>query len=81
LLRLYGAVIFRERFFNGQNASTSPLLAIILAIFGLEYTVDYQSSSILWSMIEQKLNIVFSFTSSITRRHSARVRQLYYGFM
>lgn len=36
---------FKARFFNGQNASGAPILFTILAIFGLGYTIDYQSKS------------------------------------
>ena len=35
----------KERFFNGKNASAAPLLWGILGIFGLGYTLDYQSAS------------------------------------
>ena len=34
----------KARFFNGKNASAAPLLAGILGIFGLGYTIDYQSA-------------------------------------
>ena len=34
----------KARFFNGKNASAAPLLAGILTIFGLGYTIDYQSA-------------------------------------
>jgi F-type H+-transporting ATPase subunit f len=33
----------KGRFFNGKNASAAPLLATILTLFGLGYTIDYQS--------------------------------------
>lgn len=33
----------KSRFFNGKNASSLPLWATILGIFGLGYTIDYQS--------------------------------------
>jgi F-type H+-transporting ATPase subunit f len=61
----------KERFFNGKNASASPLLATILAIFGLGYTIDYQSSSIFSSGMEYKLTVTFSSSSSVVRRYSA----------
>jgi F-type H+-transporting ATPase subunit f len=32
----------KGRFFNGKNASAKPLLATILVILGLGYTIDYQ---------------------------------------
>ncbi|EMD39466.1 hypothetical protein CERSUDRAFT_80845, partial [Gelatoporia subvermispora B] len=32
----------KERFFNGKNASGVPLLATILGIFAIGYTIDYQ---------------------------------------
>jgi hypothetical protein len=35
----------KARFFDGKNASAAPLLATILGIFGIGYTIDYQSSS------------------------------------
>lgn len=34
----------KARYFNGKNASGKPLVAIIAAIFGVGYTIDYQSS-------------------------------------
>ena len=35
----------KARYFNGKNASAAPVLFTILAIFGLGYTIDYQSAS------------------------------------
>lgn len=35
----------KGRFFNGKNASGAPLLWLIGGIFGLGYTIDYQSES------------------------------------
>ncbi|KAI0286598.1 mitochondrial F1-F0 ATP synthase subunit F of fungi-domain-containing protein [Russula aff. rugulosa BPL654] len=32
----------KARYFNGKNASASPIVFTLLAIFGLGYTVDYQ---------------------------------------
>jgi F-type H+-transporting ATPase subunit f len=61
----------KERFFNGKNASASPLLATILAIFGLGYTIDYQSSSIFSSGMKYMLTVTSSFSSSVVRRYSA----------
>lgn len=37
----------KARYFNGKNASAAPLLFTILAIFGLGYTIDYQSACLL----------------------------------
>ena len=34
----------KARFFNGKNASASPIVVTVLAIFGLGYTIDYQSA-------------------------------------
>jgi len=34
----------KGRYFNGQNASASPIVFTMLAIFGLGYTIDYQSA-------------------------------------
>ncbi|KIK64101.1 hypothetical protein GYMLUDRAFT_40350 [Collybiopsis luxurians FD-317 M1] len=31
----------KGRFFSGSNASGAPLLALIVGIFGLGYTIDY----------------------------------------
>ncbi|KAJ3572902.1 hypothetical protein NP233_g2775 [Leucocoprinus birnbaumii] len=31
----------KGRFFNGKNASGAPLVALILGIFGVSYTLDY----------------------------------------
>jgi hypothetical protein len=36
----------KARFFNGKNASAAPFYATILTIFGLGYTIDYQSTSV-----------------------------------
>ena len=36
----------KARYFNGKNASAAPVLFTILAIFGLGYTIDYQSASL-----------------------------------
>ena len=36
----------KARFFNGKNASAAPVLFTILGIFGLGYTIDYQSAYI-----------------------------------
>ena len=33
----------KGRFFNGKNASASPVVWTILGLFGLGYTIDYQS--------------------------------------
>ncbi|KAH9036611.1 mitochondrial F1-F0 ATP synthase subunit F of fungi-domain-containing protein [Lactarius pseudohatsudake] len=32
----------KGRFFNGKNASASPIVVTVMAIFGLGYTIDYQ---------------------------------------
>ncbi|KAH9941092.1 mitochondrial F1-F0 ATP synthase subunit F of fungi-domain-containing protein [Epithele typhae] len=32
----------KARFFNGKNASGKPLLGLILGLFGIGYTIDYQ---------------------------------------
>jgi len=34
----------KGRYFNGKNASASPIVFTMLAIFGLGYTIDYQSA-------------------------------------
>jgi F-type H+-transporting ATPase subunit f len=34
----------KARFFNGENASGSPIVFTILSIFGLGYFIDYQSA-------------------------------------
>jgi F-type H+-transporting ATPase subunit f len=34
----------KARYFNGKNASASPIVVTMLAIFGLGYTIDYQSA-------------------------------------
>ena len=36
----------RGRFFEGPNASPAPLLFTILGLFGLGYTLDYNSTSL-----------------------------------
>jgi hypothetical protein len=33
----------KARYFNGKNASASPIVVTVLALFGLGYTIDYQS--------------------------------------
>lgn len=33
----------KARYFNGKNASAAPLLAFIVTVFGIGYTIDYQS--------------------------------------
>ena len=38
----------KARFFNGKNASASPIVVTVLAIFGLGYTIDYQSAYFLF---------------------------------
>lgn len=35
----------KGRFFNGKNASGAPLVWLIGGLFGLGYTIDYQSES------------------------------------
>jgi hypothetical protein len=37
----------KARYFNGKNASASPIVVTMLAIFGLGYTIDYQSAFLL----------------------------------
>ncbi|KAI0005307.1 mitochondrial F1-F0 ATP synthase subunit F of fungi-domain-containing protein [Russula compacta] len=32
----------KTRYFNGKNASASPIVVTVLALFGLGYTIDYQ---------------------------------------
>jgi len=32
----------KARYFNGKNASASPIVFTVLALFGLGYTIDYQ---------------------------------------
>ncbi|TFY76606.1 hypothetical protein EWM64_g7405 [Hericium alpestre] len=32
----------KGRFFDGKNASASPIVVTIFALFGLGYTIDYQ---------------------------------------
>lgn len=39
--RTFGGI--KARYFSGENASASPLVFTILAIFGIGYTIDYQS--------------------------------------
>src|SRR6266851_4167456 len=34
----------KARYFNGKNASASPIVFTVLALFGLGYTLDYQSA-------------------------------------
>ena len=34
----------KAKFFNGKNASAAPVLATILGIFTIGYTIDYQSA-------------------------------------
>ena len=41
----------KERFFNGKNASAAPLLFTILSVFGLGYTLDYQSAFLLLTIM------------------------------
>ena len=33
----------KARYFNGKNASASPIVVTVLALFGLGYTIDYHS--------------------------------------
>lgn len=37
----------KARYFDGKNASGAPLVWTILGIFGLGYTIDYQSTCVL----------------------------------
>ena len=37
----------KARYFDGKNASAAPLVWAILGIFGIGYTIDYQSTWIL----------------------------------
>jgi F-type H+-transporting ATPase subunit f len=39
----------KARYFNGKNASASPIVVTMLAIFGLGYTIDYQSTCYFFS--------------------------------
>lgn len=41
----------KARFFNGKNASAAPLLFTIFGIFGIGYTIDYQSAYFLRSLL------------------------------
>ena len=41
----------KGRFFNGKNASAAPLLFTILSVFGLGYTLDYQSAFLLLTIM------------------------------
>jgi F-type H+-transporting ATPase subunit f len=34
----------KAKFFTGKNASAAPILATILGIFAIGYTIDYQSA-------------------------------------
>jgi F-type H+-transporting ATPase subunit f len=34
----------KARYFNGKNASASPIVFTVLALFGLGYTLDYHSA-------------------------------------
>jgi F-type H+-transporting ATPase subunit f len=61
----------KERFFNGKNASASPLCTTILAIFCLGYTAHYQSPSIFSSTIGYMLTATFPLSSFVVRRYSA----------
>ena len=45
----------KARFFNGKNASSLPFWATILGIFGLGYTIDYQSTFDLISILGRTL--------------------------
>ena len=35
----------KGRYFDGANASGKPIVALIVAIFGISYTIDYNSAS------------------------------------
>jgi F1-F0 ATP synthase subunit F-like protein len=50
----------KARYFNGKNASASPIVFTLLALFGLGYTIDYQSELALISVL-----LLFSTLSDI----------------
>ncbi len=51
----------KARYFNGKNASASPIVFTVLALFGLGYTIDYQSELALISVL-----LLFSTLSDIS---------------
>ena len=41
----------KGRFFAGENASGKPIVALLLGVFAVGYTLDYNSASIVLSCI------------------------------
>ena len=50
----------KARYFNGKNASASPIVFTVLALFGLGYTIDYQSE---WALIVTRV-LYFAYLTS-----------------
>lgn len=42
----------KARFFSGANASGKPIVALIVGIFAISYTIDYNSTSSCFSIFE-----------------------------
>jgi F-type H+-transporting ATPase subunit f len=56
----------KARYFNGKNASASPIVFTVLALFGLGYTIDYQSE--FWRWPAALLIALLLLTSCIRHR-------------
>jgi len=52
----------KARYFSGKNASAAPILATILGIFAIGYTIDYQSAYTTFAAIRRlTLTVLGSF--------------------
>jgi len=52
----------KAKYYNGKNASAAPILATILGIFTMGYTIDYQSASnTMHAVPKSTLTVYFQF--------------------
>ena len=52
----------KAKYFSGKNASAAPILATILGIFAVGYTIDYQSAPfVIFRTLELTLTVLFLF--------------------
>ena len=59
----------KAKYFNGKNASAAPILATILGIFTIGYTIDYQSAYTTFALVlEPTLTVHFIFSHDLYLR-------------
>lgn len=69
----------KGRFFTGKNASGGPLVVLIVSLFGIGYTLDYNSESLL--LHPSALEVLMSTRSASEYVHASFVRTIAQPFL